>query len=110
MTDLEAFQKQHGKALVKALQNPALAAGMQLLFLRKIDSVSRLTDADIATHSREILGDLRGFFGYEHSLSTLHKQREFKLPIEPDLEYISPEQEAELQDLVGKFRKQNEPK
>ncbi len=110
MTDLEAFQKQHSKALVKALENPALRAAQQLLFLRKIDSISRLTDADIAANSREILADLRGFFGYEHSLSTLHKQKEFKLPVEDELEYITPENEAELQALVARFRKENQPK
>ncbi len=81
---------------------------MQLLFLRKIDSVSRLTDADIANHSREILGDLRGFFGYEHSLSTLHKQKEFKLPIEDELVYISPEELAEHEQVRDKFRKQQD--
>lgn len=110
MTDLEAFQKKHGKELVKVLQSPALTAAMQYIFLRKIETVSRLSDNDIAEHSREILGDLRGFFGYEQSLMTLHKKQEFKLRVEPELEYISPEQESELQDLVASFRKKNQPK
>jgi hypothetical protein len=104
MTDLEKFQREHGPAYRKLTQNSAFQAAMQLLNIRKIDEIASLSDERIERHGHTILGELRGHFSHENDLMILHQKAEFKLPSEDEDEYISPEQQAELQALVKRFR------
>ena len=106
MSDLEDFQAQFGADFKKLTEHPAFQAAMQLLNIRKLEKVTNLQDSDIEKNGREILADLRGHLQHENDLVSLPEKKEFKLPFdEPDV-YLSPEQVAEAEQLMDKFREQ----
>jgi len=105
-TDLEEFKARYGNDWQLITRSPAFLAGIQLLNLRKFKGITNLSDDQIERNGREILGDLRGHLKYENDLLTLHDQRNFEFPIEEAEEYASPEQVAEMQQLIEKHREQ----
>jgi hypothetical protein len=66
-TDLEEFKKSHGADYARLIQHPAFRAATLLLNIRKLDSLTNLTNEDIAEHGREILADLRGHLKHENN-------------------------------------------
>jgi hypothetical protein len=103
-TDLEEFQSQYGGDWLKITQHPAFIAGTQLLNIRKLKSVTSLSDEQIEKNGREILADLRGHMKHEDDLFTLHTQSESAIPVEEQEFYVSPEEAAQLEAQVDKFR------
>ncbi len=103
-TDLEEFQSQYGGDWLQITRHPAFIAGTQLLNIRKLKSVTNLSDEQIEKNGREILADLRGHMKHEDDLFTLHNQTDFKLPAEELDEYISPEQAEMLRNQIDRFR------
>jgi hypothetical protein len=49
---------------------------------------------------------LIGQLKHENQMFGLHKEKEFKFPLEEDDEYFSPEQVAEMEAIKSKFREQ----
>ncbi len=105
-TDLEEFQSQYGGDWLKITQHPAFMAGMQLLNVRKFKGITFLSNEEIEKHSKEILSNLIGHLKHEEDLFTLHEKREEELISDEGFEYLSPEQAAEQQQLIEKFREQ----
>ncbi len=103
-SDLEEFQANYGGAWLEITRLPAFIAGTQLLNIRKLKSVTNLSDEQIEKNGREILADLRGHMKHEDDLFTLHTQSENALPIEEQDYYISPEEAAQLESQVEQFR------
>ncbi len=103
-SDLEEFQSQYGGDWLQITRHPAFIAGTQLLNIRKLKSVTNLSDEQIEKNGREILADLRGHMKHEDDLFTLHTQTESALPIEEQDYYISPEEAAQLEAQVEQFR------
>ncbi len=103
-TDLEEFQSQYGGDWIQITRHPAFIAGTQLLNIRKLKSVTNLSDEQIEKNGREILADLRGHMKHEDDLFTLHTQSETSFPVEEQDYYISPEEAAVLEAQVEQFR------
>lgn len=103
---LSEFQKAYGKEWVEILKSGAFQAATAFVTERKIENLSVLTDSDIDSHSKQILGDLRGHFALLSELESLHtkEDKEFKFEEEG---YISPEIAAEVEALINK-RKQEQ--
>lgn len=106
-SDLEEFQGTYGGDWIQIVRSPAFIAATQLLNIRKLKSITNLSDDQIEKNGREILSDLRGHLQHEDDLFTLHDKREFKFPLEEETEYMSPEQAAEFQQQIEKFREQH---
>jgi hypothetical protein len=103
-TDLEEFQSQHGPDWLRIIQHPVFVAGMQFLNVRKLKEITNLQDEQIEKNGREILASLRGQLKHEDDLFTLHTQSESAIPIEEQEFYVSPEEAAQLEAQVDKFR------
>ena len=103
-SDLEEFQSQYGGDWLNITRSPAFIAGTQLLNIRKLKSVTNLSDDQIRENGREILADLRGHMKHEDDLFTLHNATDFKLPPEEIDDYISPEEAEMLRGQIDKFR------
>ncbi len=103
-SDLEEFQAQYGGDWLNITRSPAFIAGTQLLNIRKLKSVTNLSDDQIRENGREILADLRGHMKHEDDLFTLHNQTDFKLPVEEMDDYISPEEAEMIRGQIDKFR------
>jgi hypothetical protein len=103
-TDLEEFQSQYGGDWLKITQHPAFIAGTQLLNIRKLKEITTLSPEQIEKNGREILSNLVGHLQHEDNLFTLHTQSEQALPIEEQDYYVSPEEAAQLEAQVDKFR------
>ncbi len=103
-SDLEEFQSQYGGDWLNITRSPAFIAGTQLLNIRKLKSVTNLSDEQIEKNGREILADLRGHMKHEDDLFSLHNQTDFTLPVEEADEYISPEEAEMLRTQIDKFR------
>ena len=102
--DLKQFQAKYASIWKQIVDTPAYQAGVQFLRNRKLDSISILTPDQIEKSSKEILGDLRGYLQHENELSGLYEMTEFTIPFEEPDQYISPEQEADLDQLRAKHR------
>lgn len=105
-TDLEEFQSQYGAEWSQIVRSPAFIAGTQLLNIRKLKSITGISDEQIEKNGREILADLRGHLKHEDDLFSLHTQSEFAMPTEETDEYMSPEQASEMEALVNRFKEQ----
>ncbi len=103
-SDLEEFQSQYGGDWLNITRSPAFIAGTQLLNIRKLKSVTNLSDDQIRENGREILADLRGHMKHEDDLFTLHNQTDFRAPEPEEVEYISPEEAEMLRGQIDKFR------
>ncbi len=103
-TDLEEFQSQHGPDWLNIIRHPAFIAGMQFLNVRKLKEITNLQDEQIEKNGREILASLRGQLKHEDDLFTLHTQSESAIPVEEQDFYVSPEEAAQLEAQVDKFR------
>ena len=106
-SDLEEFQSQYGGDWLNITRSPAFIAGTQLLNIRKLKSITGLSDEQIEKNGREILADLRGHLKHEDDLFTLHSATEFSIPSEEQDEYMSPEQAAQMESLMSRFREQS---
>ena len=106
-SDLEEFQALYGAEWLNIVRNPAFIAAAQLLNIRKLKSITNLSDDQIERNGREILSDLRGHLKHEDDLFTLQDQKDFKTPMEEESQYLSPEQAIELESQIEKFRQQN---
>ena len=106
-SDLEEFQALYGAEWLNIVRNPAFIAAAQLLNIRKLKSITTLSDQQIEQNGREILSDLRGHLKHEDDLFTLQDKKDFKTPIEEEVGYLSPEQAVELEDKINQFREQN---
>lgn len=104
---LKMFQAKYADTWKKIIDSPAYVAGMQFLRNKKLDAIANLQDVDIEKNGREIAADLRGFLQLENELLKLPEMSDFTLPFEEPDEYISPEQEAEQEQLRAKFREEN---
>src|SRR5438045_4174528 len=91
-SDLKEFQQAYGDQWLRIAQSETFRDGLLLLNIRKLDSITGLTNGDIETNGREILADLRGHMILENDLMTLHSKKDFTLPTEEPEEYFSPEQ------------------
>jgi hypothetical protein len=103
-SDLEEFQSQYGNEWLQITRHPAFIAGTQLLNIRKLKEITTLSDDQIERNGREILASLRGHLQHEDDLFTLHSKSEFKLPTDDQEEYLSPEEAAEHEALIERFR------
>ena len=105
-SDLEEFQALYGAEWLNIVRNPAFIAAAQLLNIRKLKSITTLSDQQIEQNGREILSDLRGHLKHEDDLFTLQDKKDFKTPIEEEGRYISPEEAIEIDAAIDKFREQ----
>jgi hypothetical protein len=105
-TDLQMFQEQYGADWQKIMEMPAFRAGLQLLNIRKLDQIASLTPEVIEQCSVGILSELIGQLRHENQIFNLHKEKEFRFPLEEEDIYVSPEEEAEHQKLREKFSEQ----
>ncbi len=103
-SDLEEFQSQYGGDWLNITRHPAFIAGTQLLNIRKLREITRLSPDQIEKNGREILSNLVGHLQHEDNLFSLHTQTDFQLPAEDADEYISPEEAEILRSQVDKFR------
>lgn len=71
MTTLEEFQHLHGEAFAHILANPAFNAGMIHLSIDLMNTIKRLSDAEITSNAVVILSDLRGRLLHETAFYTL---------------------------------------
>lgn len=102
--DLKQFQAKYATVWKRIIDEPAYQAGIQFLRNKKLNEVSLLSEEEIEKHGKEYLSDLRGFLRHENDMSVLHDMTDFTIPIEVEDEYLSPEQEAEQEQLREKFR------
>ncbi len=105
-SDLEEFQALYGSDWLNIVRNPAFIAAAQLLNIRKLKSITNLSDDQIERSGKEILADLRGHLKHEDDLFTLQDQKDIRTPIEEEMVYLSPEQQVEQEELLSKFRDQ----
>jgi hypothetical protein len=105
--DLKQFQGKYGSEWKRFVESPAGQAGLQFLRNRKMERVLMLSESDIEKNSREYLSDLKGYLQHEDELMKLPEMTDFTLPFEEPDEYISPEQEAEQDQLRARFREEN---
>ena len=103
-SDLEEFQATYGGDWLNIIRHPAFIAGTQLLNVRKLKTITTLSDDQIEKNGREILSDLRGHLQHEDDLFTLRTRTDFKLPVEEPDEYLSPEEAAQLEAQIDQFR------
>ena len=102
--DLEEFQAVFGPDWQKITMMPAFRAGMQLLNVRALNEIASLSNEDIEKYGLLFLSILVGQLKHENSIFNLHNEKTFKLPSGDDeVEYVSPEQEAELQRMRERF-------
>ena len=102
--DLEEFQAAYGPEFERITKMPAFRAGLQLLNVRALDELIAKSDEDIDKYGSLILANLIGLLRHENNIFNLHKEKTFKLPSGDDeVEYVSPEQEAELQRMRERF-------
>lgn len=104
--DLREFQAKYAEAWHRFVSSDAGTAGLQFLRNRKLESVMNLNDDQIDKNSRQYLSELRGFLQLETEILQLHEMTEFTVPFEEETEYLSPEQEAEQEQLRAKFREE----
>ena len=104
--DLKQFQAKYGEVWRQIVDNPAYQAGVQFLRNKKLEQLAQYSDEHIDKYSRHIMGELRGYLQHEIELLKLHEMTDFTLPFEEETEYLSPEQEAEMQQLRSKFREE----
>lgn len=105
-TDLQLFQEQYGADWQRLLETPAFRAGLLLLNTRKLDQIASLSNEDVENYSVAILAELIGQLKHENQMFNLHKEKEYKLPLEEEDEYFSPEQVAEMEAIKSRFREQ----
>lgn len=105
-TDLREFQAKYGAAWKQVVDSPIFQAAAQFLRNRKTDTISLLSEEQVEKNGREYLADLRGFLQHENQLLSLHELTDFTIPFEEPEDYISPEQEAELDQMKSKFREE----
>jgi hypothetical protein len=103
-TDLSQFQAKFGSTWKAIVDSPAYQAGTQFLRNRKMERISLLSEAEIEKNGREYLADLRGYLQHEDELMKLPEMTDFSLPFEEETEYISPEEEAEREQLRKKYQ------
>jgi hypothetical protein len=104
--DLKQFQAKYASQWKKIVDSAPYQAGTQFIRNRALERVSLLSEDEIEKHSREHLAELRGILRHENDMGTLHEMTDFTIPFEESDEYISPEQEVEMQELQKKFREQ----
>lgn len=104
--DLKQFQAKYATVWKTIIGSPAYQAGIQFLRNKKLNEVSLLSEQEIDSHGKEYLSDLRGFLRHENDMEKLHEMTDFSLPLEEPDEYLSPEQEAEQDQLRAKFREE----
>ena len=102
--DLKEFQARFATEWKRFVDSAAYQAGAQFLRNRKLEGVAILSPEQIEQNSKQILGDLRGYLQHEEEMSKLYEMTDFTLPFEEETEYLSPEQEAEQEQLRAKFR------
>jgi len=105
-TDLKVWQAKYADWWRKFTDNDAFQAGIQFLRNQKLDSVANLNEKQIEENAREYISNLRGYLQHEQELLKLHEMTEFTLPYDEETEYLSPEQEAEQEQLRAKFREE----
>lgn len=108
LSDLDEFQQAYGPDWLRIVQSAPFKAGLLLLNIRKLDSITSLTNEQIEQNGREILADLRGHMILETDLMSLHTMKESGLPTEETEEYFSPTQVAEMEMIKERFRTANE--
>jgi hypothetical protein len=108
--DLEEFQAAYGADWHKITQMPAFRAGLQLLNVRELDRITSLSDDDIDKYAGLILSQLVGLLRHENGIFNLHKEQSFKFPLDEEVRYVSPEEEAAHQQLAEKFAQQTTKK
>jgi hypothetical protein len=106
ITDLEEFQAAYGEDWLNITRMPAFRAGLQLLNVRKLDEITSLSNEDIEKHGTLILSDLIGLLKHENAMFNLHNEKTFRLPLDEDEEYFSPEQISEMEKMKSQFREQ----
>ena len=106
--DLKQFQAKYASDLKRMIDHPAYQAAVQFLRNRKTDSIAMLSPDQIEKSSKELLGDLKGYLQHENDLTGLYEMTEFTIPFEEDTRYISPEEEAEQEQLRAKYQKESE--
>ncbi len=105
-SDLEEFQALYGADWLNIVRNPAFIAAAQLLNIRKLKGITNLSSEQIKENGCEILANLVGHLKHEDDLFTLQNQRENILPVDEQLQYLSPEEVMEQEALMEKFREQ----
>ena len=104
--DLKQFQAKYASQWKKIVDSPVYQAGVQFIRNRALERVSLLSEDQIEKHGREHLTELRGILRHENDMGTLHEMTDFTIPFEESDEYMSPEQEVEMQELQKKFRQE----
>lgn len=104
---LKGFQGTYAYDWKKIVDSPQYQAAIQFLRNRKLESIANLSEEDVDKYSKEIVGGLKGFLQLENEMGKLHEMTDFTVPFEEPDDYISPEQEAEQEQLRAKFREEN---
>ena len=104
--DLKAFQVTFGDQWRQFVNSPAFAAGMQYLRNKKLEEVSTLSPDDLLKFGVQLQSELRGFLQLQDRMMALPDIQDFSVPFSEEVEYLSPEQEAEQEQLRAKFREE----
>ena len=103
-SNLELFQAEHGADWQRITAHPAFLAGLQLLNIRAFNELTSLSFEDIDKYGLLILSVLIGRLKHEQDMKKLHEEQTFTFPQDEEVEYISPEEEAEHQKLRERFQ------
>src|SRR6266404_3172490 len=110
INDLEEFQSAYGEQWQQITSMPAFRAGLQLLNVRSLDQIAALSNEEIEKYGLLILSSLVGLLKHENEMFNLHNEQTFKFPLDEEVEYISPEEEAEHQKLRQQFQTEERKK
>src|SRR5438105_11138664 len=104
INDLEEFQSAYGEQWQQITTMPAFRTGLQLLNVRSLDQIAALSNEEVEKYGLLILSSLIGLLKHENDMFGLHKEQTFKFPVDEEVEYVSPEEEAEHQKLRQRFQ------
>lgn len=90
------------------MNSSAFQAGMQYLRNKKLEEMALYSQEDLLKFGHLLQAEQRGFLQLENRMYTLPEVEDFSLPVSDEsFEYLSPEQEAEQEQLRAKFREEN---
>lgn len=106
-SNLELFQAQHGEDWQRITAHPAFLAGLQLLNVRAFSELTSLSFEDIDKYGLLVLSVLIGRLKHEYDMKNLHKEKTQTFPVDEDVIYISPEEQAAHEQLREKYAEEN---
>lgn len=93
MSEIEAFQKEHGAQWAGIIQTDAYVAGGTIVLNKELNELRTLSAEEIAKNGVVILARFCGVLRHESALFGLPIEKDFKFGGAPAEEYPDPERE-----------------